>query len=564
MYTTRSCRALMFIVMACLVAACGTPATPPTANAPAAATPSADTPTLQATTAIEETTTPPSAARADADAQMLTIAVADDAGVLNPHTYEAGSFIALTMLYEPLVRYAADGTLTPGLAESWTISDDGLEWTFKLRSGVRFSDGTPLDAAAAKWNLERWVGVEDHSWLPASATINAIETPDDQTVVLRMSTYYYTIMQDLALVRPVRFLSPKAVDDKGAFSDPIGTGPWKVQSYTPDQQLVFEPNPHYWGTKPTLERVVLEVIPDPQTRVAALQSGDVDLIGGEYIGGIPLESIAVLQSDPNVQVLTEPGSTSYLLQMNPGRPPFDDELVRRAVNHALDRTAISQQVFRGFATPATGIFPDTVPYVTHPQPERYAYDAAQARTLLDQAGWTAGADGMRAKDGEPLSVSLIFNGAVFPQAKSMAEVIQAELKDVGITVQTNTLESGAFYDALGKGEYDLAINVSWGSPYDPHSSLSALFRSTDDDANHRRFYTSAELDKLIDTALSARDENERQATFNQIWNVLDDHAAGAPVVYSQRIYALRKGVEGFKLAGTEYELDLSGVRIAAP
>lgn len=494
--------------------------------------------------------------------QTFIIASSNDVGELNPHNY-GSSFPALDMVYEPLVRYAADGTLQPGLAEAWSLAEDGLTWTFKLRQGVTFQDGAPFNAAAVKWNLERWVGSEDHNWLTTTNVIDQIETPDEYTLVLHTKEFYYALAQELALVRPVRFLSPNGVDADGNFVKAIGTGPWRLEEYVKDQRAVFVPYPGYWGDKPKLNKVVFDVIPDPQTRVAALLSGEVHLIGGDYIGGIPLESVPVLRENTDVALLTGEGTTSYVLQMNFRRAPFDDAKVRAAVNLAINRAGIAKQVFSGLASPATGLFPTTIPYAGSPNPENYTFDAVKAQALLAEAGWTAGNDGLLSKDGQPLQATLVVDGAVFPQAKSMAEVVQANLKEIGIGVEVRIVEYEAWHAALEADEYDLTIQITWGAPYDPHSSLTTWFQSGFA-TSHGQMYNSPELDTLITTIGGEQDEAARISAYANLWSYLEENAAIAPLVYSQRLYALRNNVAGFQLAGTEYELALQNVTISAP
>jgi nickel ABC transporter nickel/metallophore binding protein len=494
--------------------------------------------------------------------QTFIIASSNDVGELNPHNYSS-SFPALDMVYEPLVRYAADGTLQPGLAESWAQSEDGLTWTFKLRQGVTFHDGAPFNAAAAKWNLERWVGTEDHSWLPTASVISEIETPDEYTLVLHTKEFYYALAQELALVRPVRFLSPNGVDADGKFVKAIGTGPWRLEEYVKDQRAVFVPYPNYWGAKPKLSQVIFEVIPDAQTRVAALLSGEVHLIGGEYIGSIPLESVPVLRDNSDVTLLTGPGTTSYVLQMNFRRPPFDDAKVREAINHAINREGIAKQVFSGLATPATSIFPAQIPYVSSTNPENSTFDSEQAKALLAEAGWTPGSDGLLSKDGKPFAVKMVADSAVFPQVKSMAEVLQANLKEIGIDLKVEMVEYEAWHTAVDSDQYEITIQLTWGAPYDPQSSLIYWFKTGYSSANSQ-MYNSPELDAMLDTINGEKDATARQAAYDKLWRYLEENHASAPLVYSQRIYALSKQVSGFDLAGTEYELALQNVTISAP
>ncbi len=495
-------------------------------------------------------------------AQTLVIATGSDTGPLNPHDYNS-SFVALDLVYEPLIRYEADGTFSPALAEAWSISDDGLTWTFQLRQGVTFHDGTPFNAEAARWNLERWVGTDDHSWLPTTTRITRIETPAEHTLVLTMSGFYYPTLQDLTLVRPVRFLSPASVGADGAFASAVGTGPWRLESYVRDQQAVFVPYENYWGDKPTLTQVTFEVVPDAQTRIAALLTGEADLIGGEYIGGIPIESLPALRANSAVQVITAPGSTGFFLYPNNTRAPFDDPRVRRAFSRAIDRQALSASLFAGLARPASGIFPEGVPYVAPTGDDLYRFDLAAARALLDEAGWVAGGDGIRERDGERLALDLVLDSAMFPQATSMAEAIQAQWRDLGAEINLQVLDYDGWLDRYYRTDFDLLMNITWGSPYDPHSSLNGMFRSSPDETAVT-FFTDPALDTLIDSALAERDEAKRQALFGEIWRFLDEQAAVIPVVTSSRVYAVRSEVSGFALAGTEYELDLNQVMITAP
>jgi ABC-type transport system substrate-binding protein len=269
----------------------------------------------------------------------------------------------------------------------------------------------------------------------------------------------------------------------------------------------------------------------------------------------------VLRRNPDVQVITEPGTTGYFLQMNFRQAPFDDLRVRQALNHAIDRNAISAQLFGGVVEPAQGVFPNSVPYVTYTDSDLYTFDPERAQALLVEAGWTPGADGILTKDGKPLELSLIVDAAMFPQAGSMAQVIQAQLKAIGVALKPQLLDYTGWIAAYESKSYDILMNITWGAPYDPHSSLSGVFSST---SSSTIAYANPELDTLISQALAAPDEAQRKELFGQIWKVLDAQAAVVPIVYSSRVYALGRNVEGFTMAGTEYELTLNGIRIAAP
>ena len=498
----------------------GQPAAEPTAAAPAMA-------------AASPTSAPPQPAAVE---QTLVLASGRNLGPGNPHDYST-SMVVLDLLYEPLVRYGSNGEIVPSLAESWEISDDGLTWTFNLRQGVTFHDGTPFNAEAVKWNLERWVGSDRHNWLPTTSRVTSVETPDQSTVVLTLSESYYPAMQDLALVRPVRLLSPGGVDSEGEFAEPVGTGPWKVESLS-DTRAQLVRNEAYWGEQPKIDEIVIEVILDGQTRMAALLSEEVDVIGGEYLSGISLESLPVLERNDEVRILTGSGITTFYIATQFDRPPLDDVRVRRALNQAIDRVSIAEDLFGGRAEPAQHLLPSSIPYVTVTGADRYEHNPDQARALLTEAGWALNGGGVFEKDGTPLSLSLVVDQSRLPQTATMAEAIQAQLKEVGIELEIRAFDYSGWLDAFYAKDYDLIMRFSWGPPYDPHSLLSGAFY-TDPAEDSAVSYSDSVLDQLIDSALASTDEQERQEIYNQIWQRLDEEAAVIPLLYPQRVYAVR-------------------------
>lgn len=481
--------------------------------------------------------------------QTLVLASGRPLGAINPHDYNS-SMAMLDLIYEPLVRYGADGSIQPALAESWDISEGGLTWTFHLRQGVTFHDGTPFDAEAAKWNLDRWIGSDAHTWLPTAARVTSVDTPDSATVVLTLAEPYYASIQDLTLVRPVRFLSPTAVDAAGEFAKPIGTGPWMIESLD-DQGAVLVPYAGYWGERPALDKLVVEVIPDPQTRVAALLSGEVHVIGGEYLGGISVESLPTLESNSDIRILKAPAVTTFYIATRFAEPPYDDVRVRQALNHAIDRQGIAAAIFHQTAEPAEGLLPPSIPYVTRTASGAYDYDPERAAALLAEAGWTVNTAGMLEKDGQPLKMNLVVDRSRLPQTESMAEVIQSELKALGIELELRAYDYSGWLDASTNGDYGLTMRFSWGPPYDPHTVLAGAFHTREGEFTS---FCNPDLDGLIDSVLATTDDAQRQELYDQIWQLLDDEAAVVPLLYPQRVYALRNEVDGFRLGGTEYDI----------
>ncbi|WP_369130919.1 ABC transporter substrate-binding protein [Modestobacter roseus] len=490
------------------------------------------------------------AGEASGDAQVLRVALADPEASLSVQDYTTSSFTVLDQVFEPLVRYTADGDFAPALAESWEISDDGLTMTFALRPGVTFTDGTPFDADVARADLLRWVEDPDNGFLGLTGVTESIEATDDTTITWRLSQPYHSALNELALTRPVRFTSPAAAE-----GEPVGTGPYQVESLD-EQRIVLVPNDDWWGGTPSLDRVEFAVIPDAAARVAALQADEVDVIGGEYTAPLALEEAAALEATDGVQVLTAESTTNLLLTVNAdtGNPALADPAVRRAMDLALDRPGIAEGLFEGRATAATTVFPANVPYGPDPEPAGAA-DTAAAEELLDQAGWTG--EGVRSKDGVPLQLDLVLDPGLLPQATALSQVVADQLGAVGIGVTIDRLDSTAYGTAVSARDFDLRFYATYGAPYDPYSTLTANFRSVQEG----HLFASPELDEQIPVALAAADEESRQAAFDAIWTTLAEQTAAVPLVQLPRQWAVRDTVRGFELGATEYDLPLTDVTV---
>lgn len=289
---------------------------------------------------------------------VLRVGLSEESGALDPHAF-TGNFLLLDAVYEPLVTYAEGGKLEPGLARSWTVAKDGRSVSFDLRDGVTFTDGTPLDSAAVKWNFERWVGKKEFTFFRASQVISAVETPDEDTVRLILSEPYEPLLQELSIIRPVRLLSPKAATADGTFRKAVGTGAWKLESNSATGAKLTR-NDDYWGTRPKLERVDFTVIPDSQARLDALGNREIDLIGGAYLAPITPVEARTLSGRGGITSLVGEPDVSIMLGFN-ADGPAGDRAVREAVRQAIDTTALTKALFQGYGEPARRVFPPNVP-----------------------------------------------------------------------------------------------------------------------------------------------------------------------------------------------------------
>ncbi len=303
---------------------------------------------------------------------------------LNPHLY-AGEMYAQEMLYETLVNITEDG-YEGCLAESWDISEDGKTYTFHIRPGVKFSDGEVCDAYAIKANFDAIIENKDrHTWLEMMNLLVGVSAPDENTFVIELSEPYYPMLTELGVTRPFAMISPKAMKNgstKDGVEAYIGTGPYVLSEFVTDEYAIFTANPDYWGEQPAIKKITVKVIPDNQTRILALEKGEIDLIFGKNM----IDADAVNQymdKDGFTVSLSDPTSTRQIV-LNTTDPILSDKNVRIALQHATNKENISQGIFYGLEQPADTLFAKTVPYCDIDL-EPYACDMVLAGQLLDEA-----------------------------------------------------------------------------------------------------------------------------------------------------------------------------------
>ncbi|CQR57343.1 nickel ABC transporter substrate-binding protein [Paenibacillus riograndensis] len=487
--------------------------------------------------------------------KAVTVAISADPGIdqLDAGAYK-GAMSVHAMIYDGLVEYGEKGSILPALAESWDISEDGKVYTFHLRHGVKFSDGTDFNAAAVKFSFERWMNDPANS-LNVAAALQSIDVIDDHTLTMTFNKTYYPFLTELSFARPVRIISPSAVEPAGAvtgkFVKAVGTGAWMAESYKTDQEAVLVRNPYYWGEAPKLSKIILKVIPDPQSRVLALQSGAADIAGGQP-GKLPVESVPVIESDSSLSLQKAPGTNSHFLIFNYNTPALQDLNVRKAMNLAINKKSIIDDLLDGIGSEAKGLFPLTVPYVTDQNNTWYGFDPDEAKQLLAEAGYSdSNGDGIVEKDGAALEFSFVLQQAEFPEWKSVSELIQSELKAIGIAVNLQILEPNAYYDALWTTKaYDLIMYRTYDDAYNPHAFLLSLFHKTAEAPAVA--WSDAELESFIDTAVGSTDLLVRQKAYDSIFGRLYEEAMFGALYFPDEVMAVNKRVKGFKPGYTTF------------
>jgi peptide/nickel transport system substrate-binding protein len=442
-------------------------------------------------------------------------------------------------VYEPLVRYGHGGVIEPGLAESWEVGDDGKSYTFHLRRGVKFSDGTDFNAdnviaAASRWDPERF-----------SSPMTGIEKIDSYTVKISFRESRYPCIIELTYPRPFRIAAPSSFDSGGKFIKPVGTGPWMLENNIIGEEVVLVPNPHYYGEKPGLSKMIFRKVTEGQSRLMALQSGDADI----SLGDLPAEADDIIRQSPHLTMLNVSGSMGFYLLLNDENSFLQDLNLRKALNYGVDKTSIVKHIMNEAAAPAKGLFPETVPYVTAENSPGYPFDPDRSKALLADAGYKdSNGDGILEKNGIPLSLRLTFQAEEYASWKSMCEFLQAEFRKIGIDIRLEQLESSAYYDAIWSNrDFDIIIYRTYEDIWNPHGFLRDQFWTAGPKSVS---WTDFKLGADIDAVLGIQDEPARQSAYDQIFKYIHDNAYTAPLIYPNIQYCYNTRLRNLTAAST--------------
>jgi peptide/nickel transport system substrate-binding protein len=445
---------------------------------------------------------------------------------------------------ETLVTFPEEKTeVVPGLAESWTISKDGLQYSFKLRKGIAFHDGTPFNAAAVKFSIERQIN-PDH---PASkigkypfanyffGNVKAVEVLSDDRVAFLLKEPRASFLAVLT-AGAASMVSPTAVMKAGQDypSAPVGTGPFKFASWERGQRVVLEKNPTYWKGPVKYDRVVFRPIVEDQARLTELLTGQLDLIVG-----VPADFVSQLETNPKVGLLKQTGVHVWYLGINNQKKPFDDRRVRQALNYAVNKDAIVRDVLKGTGALSKGpVQPNT--WGSEPGLKAYPYDPARAKKLLAEAGYP---------NGFTTTLWVPESGSGMQAPVAMSTVIQSNLKAVGVNVTMQTMEWGAYLAKLRSKEQEL-FALSWmAGMEDPDMVMYPLLHSSQWTPNgpNRALYKNDTFDRLLTEARHTTDQAKRAALYKQAQKILIEDAPWIFIDHEIQIAALAKRVQGFKL-----------------
>jgi peptide/nickel transport system substrate-binding protein len=475
----------------------------------------------------------------------LVFARGGDSTSLDPITTTEGeTFLVTDNIFENLLFYGdQDTTVHPGLAESWTVSPDGLTYNFKLRQGVKFHDGTDFNADAVVFNFDRWMNGDADKFpyytmfggykKDEGHVIKEVKAIDENTVQFVLKRPQAPFLKNLAM-SPFGISSPAAVKKWGDKyrEHPVGTGPFKFVEWKQNDRITLEKNPDYWQKGlPKLNKVIIRVIPENTARLNALQNGEVDLMEG-----LNSSDEAAVKSNTNLQVIERPSMNVGYLGFTTTRKPFDNKLVRQALNMAIDKKSIIASFYGGQAIPAKNPMPPSIEGYNNDVQE-YPYDLDKAKELLKQAGFEKGFK----MDLWAMPVARPY----MPEAQKVAEVIQESFSKIGVTAKIQTVDWATYLEKATKGEFD-AFMLGWtGDNGDADNFLYTLLDKDSIGSNNYSYYKNDKLHDILIKAQTENDQAKRNDLYKQAQVIIHDDAPWVPLVHSTPLLAATKDLQGY-------------------
>jgi peptide/nickel transport system substrate-binding protein len=487
-----------------------------------------------------------------ADAKTLVVASGADAVTLDPQlSFDGQSPLLWRAVYENLLKYEGDTLeLVPHLAESFEVSPDGLTYTFKIREGVTFSDGEPLNAAAVKLSIDRQIAVEQ-GIAYALANVVSVETPDDMTVILTLSAPSDGALSAFAGLYAPYIISPKAITENEQDGDlgqawlrdnMVGTGPYLLESYNQSQQAVFSRNPNYWGgwDGDHVDQIIISYVKEPATERLVLEQGEIDIALF-----LPDDAVEEVDGTEGIVVTDVPSFNLYYLVLPTREGPTADKKVRQALSYGFDYDTWVNDIMRGKAQQAQGPVPSNF-VGFNPDTPKYSYDPDKARALLAEAGYPDGG----------FTIPYTYETGYFWK-RPLGELFQANMADLGITVDIQELSPTAWADLLSNPETaNHAFGLVWWptlkTPYDFMFPLFATGAQGTAGYNWG-YFSNPDLDALLEAGTVEPDEAKRMEIYGKAQDLLVDEAPALYVYEKHYRLPMRNTVQGFVFNGMYIE-----------
>lgn len=497
--------------------------------------------------------------------KVLTVGIVNDIDSLNPFVgFLVESYEVWGLMYDTLTGYGADdfGTV-PGLAKSWTTSEDGKTWTYTLQSGVKWSDGQPLTAKDAAYTFNRIIkgDAEQTNYGGYTANIVSAEAPDDTTLVLKTDVPTPTMLHLAVPILPEHIwkqVSEKQVsrftNAPGGTPAPVGSGPYVLTDRQVGQSVTLTANKEYWGGAPHMDQLVFRVYASAEALAQALRKGEIDIADS-----LEANVFNSLKNQDGIEALTSKYSGFNEIAFNvgaadvdgkaigDGHPALEDKKVRVALAHAVDLDTILQRAAGGYGEVASGVIPSMYPSLHYQAEQPYAFDIAEANRLLDEAGYPRGKDGIRTMpDGtNPLKFRFFARSESKPSQTTM-QFVQEWFKEVGVEIVPKVISEDQLTEAVTTGDFDI-FEWGWVVEPDPDFQLSVF---TCDQRSYREggelqpglsdgFYCNPAYDELYAKQKTQIDPAERAATVKEMQKILYDDVPYLVEYYYDDLQAYR-------------------------
>lgn len=529
----------LLLVVVLVLSAC-------TAAAPAAPAP-AETSADSTAAPAEEAATDESASSPEDGGGTLIVGRGGDSVSLDAGTASDGeSARVMNEIIEPLIRLEGTSTTPiPWLAESWE-TEDSQTWTFHLRQGVTFHDGTPFNAEAVKFNIDRWTNPDNEFRFGRTfeyytyefgdaLSITEANVIDEHTIEIVLSQPSSVLLNKLSLGFAFGINSPTAIQEQGdvygtAAGSAVGTGPFKFVEWVPDDRITVERNDDWWGPRPKLDGIIWRSIPDNSARFAELQAGTI------HQADLAQTDLELAEQDPNLTLYTLPSTSTGYIAFQQCIEPFDKLEVRQAVAHAVNWEALIPAFYGKFGQLAGSFQPPAI-LGSNPDITAHAYDPELAKELLAQAGYP---DGFET---EFWYIPVI--RGYFPDSKAIAEAIAADLAKVGINVNLLTEDWGAYLESRLNGEFPMWM-LGWGSDNgDPDNYIGYHFAQTPGEVRAEDCYVNDELGELLNQGRIVADSAEREVIYQRAEEIVHEDVARIPVVWATTPTVFRSNVQGY-------------------
>jgi peptide/nickel transport system substrate-binding protein len=466
------------------------------------------------------------------------------------HLTTGTTFTAQLLIFDTLVARGSDGEYVGLLAESWEVSDDNLTWTFTLKEGATFHDGTPFNAEAAKWFFDKARDPDGaHVFSDSYASVDEILAPDDTTLIFKLSNPWPNLLKTVSSTFS-GLISPTAYEKYGedyGIKYSVGTGPFMLEEWLPEEKTTVVRNPNYnWGPEflenqgpPHIDKVEFIFFSETTTRVSELETMGIDIAFG-----IPHQDLPRLVDTGNFDIYTHPawGGALFYIDLNQTKPPLDEVKVRQALNWAIDIETVASLMLGEFGAPAYGYMAEHWNCgLEDPKSVSYGYSPETAQALLDEAGWTdSDGDGIVDKDGVPFSMTmLVYNDT---ESQLYGELIQNQLAAVGVEIELQLLEYSTMVELFNANENELSlINYGW----DDSDVYNLFFMADQIPYLNSSHIDDPTMDELLNAANTAPSAEERCEKFADVELYAIEQAVWVPLLWFEDSIGVNKRVKDY-------------------